>query len=84
MGCHFLLQGIFLSQESNTGLLHSRWILYHLSYYLRLCFPKPICTILRQERNTNSAEATRVQSTTRVNYSFNNCIHITYFWTQNS
>ena len=25
--CHFLLQGIFLTQESNPGLLHSRQIL---------------------------------------------------------
>ena len=32
MGCHFLLQGIFLTQESNLHLLVScigRWILYH-------------------------------------------------------
>ena len=27
-----LLQGIFLTQGSNPGLLHHRWILYHLSY----------------------------------------------------
>ena len=27
-----LLQGIFLTQESNQGLLHFRWILYQLSY----------------------------------------------------
>ena len=32
MGCHSLLQGIFLTQGSNTCLLHSRQILYHLSY----------------------------------------------------
>ena len=32
VGCHFLLQGIFLTQESNTGLLHYRQILYQLSY----------------------------------------------------
>ena len=30
--CHSLLQGIFLIQESNWGLLHCRWILYQLSY----------------------------------------------------
>ena len=30
--CHFLLQGIFQSQESNPGLLHCRQMLYHLSY----------------------------------------------------
>ena len=31
MGCHFLLQGIFLTQASNPGLLHHRQILYWLS-----------------------------------------------------
>ena len=29
---HALLQGIFLTQELNWGLVHCRWILYHLSY----------------------------------------------------
>ena len=29
---HALLQGIFPTQELNLGLLHSRWILYHLSH----------------------------------------------------
>ena len=32
VGCHFLLQGIFLTQESNPGLLHCRQILYRLSH----------------------------------------------------
>ena len=31
-GCHFLLQGISLTQGLNPGLLHCRQILYHLSY----------------------------------------------------
>ena len=31
MGSLFLLQQIFPTQESNWGLLHYRWILYHLS-----------------------------------------------------
>ena len=31
VGCHFLLQGIFPTQESNLGLLHCRQILYQLS-----------------------------------------------------
>ena len=30
MGCHFLLQGIFLTQGSNLGLPHCRQIFYHL------------------------------------------------------
>ena len=29
MGCHFLLQGIFLTQGLNPRLLLDRWILYH-------------------------------------------------------
>ena len=32
VGCHFLLQGIFLTQGSNLDLLHCRQILHHLSY----------------------------------------------------
>ena len=32
MGCHFLLQGIFLTQGSNPGLLHCMKILYQLSH----------------------------------------------------
>ena len=32
VGNLFLLQGIFLTQESNQGLLHCRQILYQLSY----------------------------------------------------
>ena len=31
-GMPFLLQGIFLTQRSNLGLLHCRQILYHLSH----------------------------------------------------
>ena len=30
VGCHSLLQGIFLTQGLNLGLLHCRWILYYL------------------------------------------------------
>ena len=32
VGCPSLLQGIFLTQGLNLGLLHCRWILYHLSH----------------------------------------------------
>ena len=32
VGCHFLLQGIFLTKESNLHLLHHSQILYHLSH----------------------------------------------------
>ena len=36
--CHFLLQGIFPTQESNPGLLHCRQFLHHLSH--QGSFPK--------------------------------------------
>ena len=32
VGCHALLQGIFPTQGSNPGILHCRWIFYHLSH----------------------------------------------------
>ena len=32
VGCHTLLQGIFPTQGLNSGLLHCRGILYHLSH----------------------------------------------------
>ena len=32
VGCHSLLQGIFLTQGWNPGLLHCRQVLYHLSH----------------------------------------------------
>ena len=32
VGCHFLLQGIFQTQESNLGLLHCKQMIYWLSY----------------------------------------------------
>ena len=34
-GCHALLQGIFLIQGSNPGLLHCSQILYHLSHQVK-------------------------------------------------
>ena len=32
VGCHCLLQGIFVTQESNPGMLYYRQILYHLNH----------------------------------------------------
>ena len=40
VGCHFLLQGIFLMQGSNLCLLHCRWILYPLSHQFKLIHMK--------------------------------------------
>jgi len=39
MDCHFFLQGIFLTQGSNLGLLHHRRTLYHLSPQGRFLCP---------------------------------------------
>ena len=39
VGCHSLLQEIFLNQESNLGLPHCRQILYHLSHQ-----GSPVCS----------------------------------------
>ena len=41
-----LLQWIFLTRESNQGLLHCRWILYQLSYQGRLCSPPCLISVL--------------------------------------
>ena len=43
VGCHFLLQGIFPTQGSNSGLLHCRQILYRLSHKGSPFCPKLPC-----------------------------------------
>ena len=40
VGCHFLLQGIFLTQGLNPGLPHCRQMLYHLSHQGSPCINK--------------------------------------------
>ena len=37
VNCHLLLQGIFLTKESNLGLLHCRKILYHQATREEFC-----------------------------------------------
>ena len=50
VGCHFLLQGIFLTQESNLGLLHCKQIVYQLSYegsiYMCVCVCVCVCAYI--------------------------------------
>ena len=48
VGCHFLLQGMFLTQGSNPGLLHCRQILYCLSHQGR-----PTSTLILRENTKN-------------------------------
>ena len=43
VGCHSLLQEIFLTRGSNPGLLHCRWILYCLSCHYNLYSKKLYC-----------------------------------------
>ena len=38
VGCHSLLQRIFLSPGSSLGPLYCRWILYHLSHQESPCY----------------------------------------------
>ena len=40
VGGHFLLQGIFLTQGSNPGLLHCRQVLYHLNHREALVYKR--------------------------------------------
>ena len=40
VSCHTLLQGIFLTQGSNSGLLHCMWILYCMSHQGSSRIPK--------------------------------------------
>ena len=46
VGCHFLLQGIFSTKGSNSGLMHYRRMLYCLSYYTIFQFSSQSCPIL--------------------------------------
>ena len=57
MGSLSLLQQIFLTQESNQGLLHCRQILYQLSYQGS---PEPPGTF--KNRNTGASNVIKYQS----------------------
>ena len=50
VGCHFLLQGIFLTQGLKACLLHCRWVLYHWATWeaqVFFCsFPLSFCIML--------------------------------------
>ena len=59
VGCHSFLQGIFLTQELNPGLLYWRQILYHLSHQRfsqnTIWFSKSTAGYISKEsKNTNS------------------------------
>ena len=57
VGCYFLLQGIFLTQGSNPGLLHCRQSLYRLSCQgspYTSSFLKPVLTLRGKKTMKNS------------------------------
>ena len=56
VGCHFLLQGIVLTQGLNPGLLHCRQTLYYLSYQ-----GSPNITGIQVYAPTSNAEEAEVE-----------------------
>ena len=54
VACHFLLQGIFLTQVSNPGLVHCSQMLYRLSHQASPCTQKThnICWIRLSHMNS--------------------------------
>ena len=59
MGCHALLQGIFLTQGTNPGFPHCRQILYHQSHQGS---PRNVITDSLLERRTESVSYPFLQS----------------------
>ena len=67
VGCHSLLQGIFLTQGLNPGLLHCRWSLYWLSHqinprqarFLTFILFSQLSRLRKEENNSNSWDLTR-------------------------
>ena len=85
MGNHSLLQGIFLTQGSNPGLLHCRQILYHLShqgstsYVQQLVFVNPIPPICPSPL-TLPLVTVRLSSVSVSLFLFCIYIHLYYFY----
>ena len=67
VGCHSLLQEIFLTQGSNPGLLHCRQILYCLSYSLCIFISMwliPICQAFQRKwSRTDSKPSLKIKPT---------------------
>ena len=69
VGCHFLLQGIFVPQGSSLGLLHCRWILHCLSHqgslfilpvYILVYNSKPLCILSSMQTLLQQTELSAV------------------------
>ena len=59
VGCHALLQGIFPTQGSNPGLLHSRQILYQLRHQGSLVY---LNKYLKTVKTNQSIETLKINS----------------------
>ena len=57
VGCHSLLQGIFLTPGSNPGLPHCRLILYCLSHQGSLCYIAGTPTRLSADSSAETLQA---------------------------
>ena len=69
-----LLQGIFPTQESNWGLLHCRWIFYHLSYQGSPILPLKVAS---------SGKQSHISSRGQVHFSVTQNILVTLAETDN-
>ena len=75
MGNLSLLQGIFLTQELNWGLLHCRWILYQLSYQESPYIKSILQVNVKWKNDMNSYQkgnvnGSKMKTLTQVSYYF--------------
>ena len=60
VGGHALLQGIFPTQGLNTGLLHCRQILYHLSHCCCCCCRCQVASVVSDSVRPHRRQPTRL------------------------
>ena len=83
VGCHFLLQGIFLTQGSNLGLLHRRQMLYPLSHQGSPSWASlnSACTPSALGENSGTSGTIYVKQITFTNFRmFQNCFFLLKFY----
>ena len=61
MGCHFLLQEVFLNQGSKLGLLRCRRILHHMSHQ-----GSPLDSKTHLQLNLAKMESSKIPSTSKL------------------
>ena len=70
VGCHFLLQGIFLTQGSNSGLLHCRQPLYHLTHQRILIISESSSLLITRPHHTLNFKCSVLDSSPHIFSSF--------------